>query len=223
MKRALVAWSGGKDSSLALRALLADDAWEPVGLLTTLTREHARISMHGVREDLLRRQADALGLPLWPTWIPQGCDDATYRAVMLEAMRNARKAEIEAIAFGDLFLQDVRDYRVRMMEGTGIEPIFPIWQEPTDTLARRFIEDGFRAVLACVDTQQVTSDFAGRDFDASLLRDLPSSADPCGENGEFHTFVHDGPIFAHPVVVTRGERVLREDRFMYCDLIGPDS
>lgn len=223
MKRALVAWSGGKDSSLALRALLADDAWEPVGLLTTLTREHARISMHGVREDLLRRQADALGLPLWPTWIPQGCDDATYRAVMLEAMRNARKAEIEAIAFGDLFLQDVRDYRVRMMEGTGIEPIFPIWQEPTDTLARRFIEDGFRAVLACVDTQQVTSDFAGRDFDASLLRDLPSSADPCGENGEFHTFVHDGPIFAHPVAVTRGERVLREDRFMYCDLIGPDS
>lgn len=223
MKRALVAWSGGKDSSLALRALLADDAWEPVGLLTTLTREHARISMHGVREDLLRRQADALGLPLWPTWIPQGCDDATYRAVMLEAMRNARKAEIEAIAFGDLFLQDVRDYRVRMMEGTGIEPIFPIWQEPTDALARRFIADGFRAVLACVDTQQVTSDFAGRDFDASLLRDLPSSADPCGENGEFHTFVHDGPIFAHPVVVTRGERVLREDRFMYCDLIGPDS
>lgn len=219
MKRALVAWSGGKDSSLALKEVRASGEWDPVGLLTTLTREHERISMHGVRLDLLEAQARSLGLPVFPTWIPIGSDDATYRAVMKKATEDARANGVEAIIFGDLYLEDVRSYRETMLSGTGIQPVFPLWGRPTRQLARDFIADGFRAVLACVDTEQISGDFAGRDFDLALLRDLPESADPCGEKGEFHTFVHDGPGFAEPVRLERGEHVLRDGRFMYCDLL----
>lgn len=214
--KALVSWSGGKDCMLALWH--ARQAFDIVALLTTVTREFERISMHGVRVDLLRRQAESLGIPLRMIEIPHPCSNAVYEQAMKDAWSQAQGQGVESVICGDLFLEDVRRYREERLFGA-TACVFPIWQQPTPALAREFIALGFRAVLCCVDTQALPADFAGRDYDEGLLNELPAGVDPCGENGEFHTFVHAGPAFRTPIRFQRGERVLREARFSYCDLL----
>jgi uncharacterized protein (TIGR00290 family) len=216
-RRALLSWSGGKDSSLALQRALADGRWRVEGLLTTVTDEYDRISMHGVRVALLEAQAAALGLPLRVVRIPPACPNDRYEAAMRAALADYAAEGGEAVLFGDLFLEDVRAYRVRLLDGLPLEAAFPIWGEPTAALARRFVADGFRATLVCVDPRQIDGGLAGRAYDERLLAELPASADPCGENGEFHTFVHDGPIFRTPVPVVPGE-VVERGGFVFADL-----
>jgi uncharacterized protein (TIGR00290 family) len=217
----VLSWSGGKDSSLALAALRADAAIEVVGLLTSVTREYERISIHGVRRTLLEAQARALDLPLFEVALQPGCSNADYEAAFRTAAGELRSRfpALRRIAFGDLFLTDVRAYREVLLASVGLEAYFPLWALDTRTLAQRFVALGYRARLVCVDTTQLAPGFAGRSFDAALLADLPESADPCGERGEFHTFVSDGPIFATPIAYVTGEVVMREERFAYCDLL----
>ncbi|HKG93918.1 MAG TPA: hypothetical protein VKA84_18560 [Gemmatimonadaceae bacterium] len=217
-ERVLVSWSGGKDSSLALRAVLADPALAVAGLVTTVTEGYDRISMHGVRRSLLRAQAESLELPLIEVPIPIRSSNDSYEAATLAALEAHRAAGIERVVFGDLFLADVRAYRERLLERAGMRCLFPLWGLDTRALAREFIAAGFRAVLCAVDPCQIDAGLCGRDYDESLLAELPPGADPCGENGEFHTFVHDGPPFARPVPLRRGEVVEREG-FVFCDLI----
>ena len=220
-KPVFLSWSGGKDSALALEALRDGSEFEVVGLLTSVTRGYDRISVHGVRRSLLHAQAESLGLPLQEILLDQNCTNESYEAAFHQALQTIREERpgVAHIAFGDLFLEDVRAYRERLLTGTGFHPVFPIWGIDTAKLARSFISDGFRACLVCVDTTQLDESFAGREFDPALLADLPETADPCGERGEFHTFVSGGPGFSRPVSYTTGERVLRENRFMYCDLV----
>lgn len=220
-KPVFLSWSGGKDSALTHAALAQSSEFEVVGLLTSVTRGYDRISVHGVRRSLLHAQAESLGLPLQEILLEPSCTNEAYEAAFhrgLHAIRN-ECPDVRHIAFGDLFLEDVRTYRERLLAGSGFDPVFPIWGANTAELARRFIDDGFSARLVCVDTTQLDESFAGREFDPALLADLPSSADPCGERGEFHTFVSSGPGFRRAVVYATGERVLREQRFMYCDLV----
>jgi uncharacterized protein (TIGR00290 family) len=220
-KPVVLSWSGGKDSALALAELQSSNEFEPVALLTSVTRGYDRISVHGVRRTLLVAQARSIGLPLVEISLEQHSSNDAYEAAFHRALDEIRRRfpDVEHIAFGDLFLEDVRAYRERLLSASGFEPVFPIWERNTADLAREFIETGFSARLVCVDTTQLDQNFAGRDFDSALLADLPKSADPCGERGEFHTFVCDGPIFSSPVACNSGERVMRENRFMYCDLL----
>jgi uncharacterized protein (TIGR00290 family) len=215
-----LAWSGGKDSSLALAALQADPSVEVVCLLTTVTADYDRISMHGVRRSILEAQVAELGLLLVEATIPAAANNAMYEQALAAALDTARvvRPDLRRLAFGDLFLTDVRAYRERLLGRLGWEPVFPLWGNDTTGLARHFVEAGYRAILTCVDTTQLAAEFAGRDFDQRLLDDLPPSVDPCGERGEFHTCVHAGPIFRRPLALQRGERVRREGRFEYCDL-----
>lgn len=217
----LLAWSGGKDSTLALERLRADPRWRVAALLTTVTSGYERIAIHGVRRSILHRQGAALGLPVIEAQIPPQSSNEVYEAAFARALDHARATEpaMADIAFGDLFLADVRAYRQTLLARLGWRGVYPLWGEDTTRLARHFVERGHRAILSCVDTQQLDGGFCGRDFDAALLRDLPQTCDPCGENGEFHTCVHGGPLFATPIALTRGERVLREGRFQYIDLI----
>lgn len=215
----LLLWSGGKDSALALHALQRDDRYEVRALLTTMTQGYDRISMHGVRRALLEAQATSLGLPLRTVSIPQRCSNDDYEALMREALTALRDDGVTTAAAGDIFLADVRRYREELLARAGLEPLFPLWGEDTAALARAFIASGFRARTTCVDTEALAPGFAGRAFDEAFLRDLPASADPCGENGEFHTFVHDGPAFRAPVPHEVGETVLRDERFLFCDLV----
>ena len=216
--KALLCWSSGKDSAWTLHALRRRPDVEVVGLLTTINTEYERVAMHAVRVALLDAQAEAAGLPLWTVPIPNPCSNQEYESAMGEAMRKALAAGITMMAFGDLFLEDVRRYRETQLAGTGLTPIFPIWGLPTDALARDMVAAGLRARLTCVDPKQLPASFAGRDFDAALLADLPASVDPCGERGEFHTFAYDGPMFRHPVPIQTGEIVTR-DGFVFADLI----
>ena len=220
-RQVLLSWSGGKDSALALAALAADPRLEVVGLMTSITRGYDRVSIHGVRRGLLDAQAAALGLPVTEITVEPQCSNAEYEAAFLAAVVAARSrhAGLSAIAFGDLFLADVRAYRERLLAGTGLTPLFPLWGEPTMSLAERCCALGVAARLVCVDTTQLRAEFIGRAFDRPLLADLPPSVDPCGERGEFHTFVADGPGFAAAVSYTVGEVVRRDDRFVYCDLL----
>jgi uncharacterized protein (TIGR00290 family) len=215
-----LAWSGGKDSSLALAALRADPAVEVVSLLTTVTADYDRISIHGVRRTILDAQVSAIGLPLIEATIPAAASNDVYEnsfAMALEVLQR-QCPEVRHIAFGDLFLADVRAYRERLLERLGWTPIFPLWGKDTALLARQFVSQGYRAILTCVDTTQLAAEFAGREFDAALLDQLPATVDPCGERGEFHTCVYDGRIFPRSLSLQRGERVRRDDRFEYCDL-----
>ena len=215
-----LAWSGGKDSSLALAALRADPTIEVVALLTTVTGDYDRISMHGVHRSILDAQVSALGLPLVEATIPAAATNDLYEdafAAALEILRRQRP-DVSQLAFGDLFLPDVRAYRERLLERLGWTPVFPLWGKDTALLARQFVEQGYRAILSCVDTTQLAPDFAGREYDATLLDHLPKTVDPCGERGEFHTCVYDGPIFGRPLLLRVGERVRRDGRFEYCDL-----
>lgn len=215
--KALMSWSSGKDSAWALHVVRQRGDVEVVGLLTTLNQAHARVAMHAVREELLERQAAAVGLPLWKVPLPWPCSNDRYEAAMAAAVERARAEGISAMVFGDLFLQEIRRYREQKLAGTGIEPLFPLWELPTDELARDMLAGGLRAVLTCVDPRQLPARFVGRQFDAELLRELPAGVDPCGERGEFHTFAWAGPMLKAPVPVEVGERVER-DGFAFADL-----
>jgi uncharacterized protein (TIGR00290 family) len=212
-----LSWSGGKDSALALWALREELGVEPVALLTTITEDYDRISMHAVRRDLLRAQARATGVELVEIPTPAGCVNATYEERMGAALTSPPLDRVPTIAFGDLFLEDVRAYREERLAGAGRSGLFPLWGRDTAALARRFVDAGFEATLVCVDPSQLDSSFVGRRFDEGLLADLPAGVDPCGENGEFHTFVHAGPVFDAPIPVEPGEVVTR-DGFAFQDL-----
>jgi uncharacterized protein (TIGR00290 family) len=216
--KALLAWSSGKDSAWALHALSARPEVEVVGLLTTINSAHDRVAMHAVRRSLLEEQAGAAGVPLWTVPIPDPCPNDAYEAAMSGVLEKALAAGIDAVAFGDLYLEDVRRYRERQMAATGMELLFPLWGRPTRELAEEMIAGGLRAFLTCVDPRALSPAFAGRPFDRALLADLPAAVDPCGENGEFHTFAWDGPMFRRPVPVQTGEVVTRGG-FVFCDLL----
>jgi uncharacterized protein (TIGR00290 family) len=216
--RILLSWSSGKDSAWALHVLRQRGDVEVVGLLTTLNSTHGRVAMHAVREELLERQAAAAGLPLWKVPLPWPCPNDAYEALMAGVFERAHAEGIDAIAYGDLFLADIRAYREARHAGTGIGALFPLWEQPTAALARAMLDGGLRARLTCVDPAQLDGAFAGREFDAALLRALPANVDPCGEHGEFHTFAHAGPMFAAPIPIRPGEVVAR-DGFVFADLL----
>jgi uncharacterized protein (TIGR00290 family) len=216
-KKAIVSWSGGKDSALALYEAQAD--YQIIALLTTVTAGYDRISVHGVRTSLLERQAQSLGYALEQVLIPPVCSNAEYEAEMKAALAKYRQAGISVVVCGDIFLEDVRRYREERLFTEGLRGVFPLWKRDTGDLAHRFLTLEFRAVLCCVDTAALAPGFAGRLYDRSLLEDLPPDVDPCGENGEFHSFVFDGPNFSQRIAYRTGERVLRENRFSYCDLL----
>jgi len=220
--RALVAWSSGKDSAFALHDVRRAGEIDVVGLLTTLTADYGRVSMHGVREDILDRQAEALGLPCRKVWIPAACVNAQYELAMGEAVARAVAEGVTHVVFGDLFLADVRAYRERMLAGTGLTPLFPLWGRDTAQLASEMVEVGLKASVVCVDPRRLPGSFAGRDFDAAFLADLPAGTDPCGENGEFHTCVTAGPMFRRAVPVTPGVTVERGG-FVFADLALADA
>jgi uncharacterized protein (TIGR00290 family) len=217
-----LSWSGGKDSALALHELRNGPGPAPRALITTVTAEYARISMHGVRRELLVRQAQAAGLPLVEVEIPVACSNEVYEQRMGQALAEAPLAEAPTIAFGDLFLADLRAYREERLGRIGKQAIFPLWGRDTGALAREFIAGGFEAVLVCVDPRHLDRSFAGRRFDSELLADLPPDVDPCGENGEFHTFLHAGPIFSTSIDCRVGE-IVERDGFVFCDVVAADS
>jgi uncharacterized protein (TIGR00290 family) len=222
MKKELVmSWSGGKDSAAALDELLRSEAYEVVALLTSVSEEYRRISHHGVREELLERQAEAIGIPLEKVYLPsaggQPCTNEVYEEIMGAVMARYKAQGVELVAFGDLFLEDLRAYRERNLAKAGMRGVFPVWKRDTSVFARDVIRRGFRSYLSCVEGK-VGPGFAGRAFDERLLNDLPAGTDPCGEYGEFHSFVWDGPIFTAPVAVRVGEVVVRDGRY-YADLV----
>lgn len=214
----ILGWSGGKDSALALHTLRSDPYLRVEGLITTVTDQYDRVSMHGVRSQLLAAQASALDLPLTEARIPPAASNEIYEASFSAALAPHRARGVHNVAFGDLFLADIRAYRERLLAPLGVTAIFPLWLRDTRALAHEFIALGFEAILVCVDPSRIDASFAGRPFDEDLLRDLPPDADPCGENGEFHTFVTDGPVFASPVPCSKGE-VVHRDGFVFCDLV----
>ena len=213
-----LSWSGGKDSALALWTLREEESVNPTALLSTVTEGYERVSMHGVRRSLVRRQAAATGLPLVEIEIPQACTNDVYESRMEVAFASGELASVGEVAFGDLFLEDIRAYRESRLALAGRRARFPVWGADTAALARRFIAAGFRAVLVCVDPRALDPTFAGRDYDERLLEDLPEGVDPCGENGEFHTFVTAGPVFERAIACRRGE-VVERDGFVFCDLL----
>jgi len=214
----LFCWSGGKDSAMALHALRAARECRIAALLTTVTEEYDRISMHGVRRALLERQAESLGLPLHAVLIPPQCINATYEERMKEALAKHFARGVRRVAFGDIFLEDLRAYRENNLAKIGMQALFPIWKRDTRELAREFVRQGFRAITVCVDPRVLDASFAGRELDAAFFAELPPGVDACGENGEFHTFVFDGPVFKTPIAFHIGEKVVR-DGFCFCDLL----
>ncbi len=216
-----MSWSGGKDSAIALHELLRSAEFEVVSLMTSVSEEFHRISHHGVREELLDRQAQALDLPLRKVFLPSGssggCTNEIYEAIMEKVMIDYREVGVETVAFGDLFLQDLREYREANLAKAGVRGIFPIWHRDTNELAHEVIRLGYRAYLSCVDGR-LGAGFAGRAFDEKLLEQLPAGIDPCGENGEYHSFVYEGPIFTRPIDVSVGDVVRRDERY-YADLL----
>jgi uncharacterized protein (TIGR00290 family) len=217
MKRILLSWSSGKDSAWSLHVLRQRGEYEVVGLLTTFNGEADRVAMHAVRREFVERQAAAAGLPLWGVALPWPCPNEQYEALMAGACAKAVAEGIAGVAFGDLFLEDVRAYREKQLKGTGLEPIFPVWGMPTHELAREMLASGLRAKLTCIDTTKLEPSFAGREFDERLLSDLPAGVDPCGERGEFHSFVYAGPMLNDVVAVSVGATVV-QDQFVFADL-----
>lgn len=216
-KKLLLSWSSGKDSAWVLHLLRQRGEYEITGLLTTLNSTFDRVAMHSTRRTVLEAQAEAAGLPLMSVPLPWPCSNAEYEQIMRRVCEHAVAKGVQSIGFGDLFLEDIRSYRERQLQGTGLDPIFPLWQKPTDELAREMIRGGVKAKLVCVDPSKLASEFVGREFDEELLSDLPAGVDPCGENGEFHTCVYAGPMFNQEIAVVTGER-LQRDGFCYCDL-----
>jgi len=215
---ALLSWSGGKDSSLALHEVRKSKDFEVVSLLTTLTKDFNRVSMHGVRKALLDIQASRIGLPVEEVWISKGATNEEYESELLEALAHSRARGVHSVIFGDLFLEDIRKYREERLSAMNMTAVFPIWKKDTRELASYFIKEGFKAILCTVDPRALDRTFCGREFDESLLSDFPAGVDPCGENGEFHTFVYGGPIFQKDLDVRKGEVVLR-DGFYFADIL----
>ncbi|MBI1743503.1 diphthine--ammonia ligase [Candidatus Acetothermia bacterium] len=218
-EKVLFGWSGGKDSTLALYEIQRAANYEIAALLTTVTKDYDRISMHGVRRILLEQQAASLGYSLEMVWISKQSSNEEYESQMHEALTKYRSAGVSSVVFGDLFWEEIRKYRETHLGQIGMKGIFPLWGRNTTELAHTFIDLGFKAIIVCVDSNALDGKFVGRLFDKKLLSELPSSVDPCGENGEFHSFVFDGPIFRKPILFEKGEIVLRDNRFYYCDLI----
>jgi uncharacterized protein (TIGR00290 family) len=216
--RAAISWSSGKDSAIAFYRIRMSGKFEVSCLLTTITDQFRRVSMHGVREELLDLQAESVGVPLAKLRIPYPCPNSVYEQKMHHLLSELKTGGVTHCVFGDLFLQDIRRYREEKLAQIGIQPVFPVWGENTSELAHEMISEGFRAVVTCVDTRKLDASFAGRDFDRSFLDDLPRNVDPCGENGEFHTFVYDGPVFRERIEVEIGERVLREG-YQFVDVL----
>ena len=215
-KKTWLSWSSGKDSAWALQVLRQSAEYEVSGLFTTINAEFERVAMHAVRVELLRQQAQAVGLPLYLIEIPYPCSNEQYAAVMTDFMAHASKEAVRCMAFGDLYLQDVRSYREERMQGSGIEPVFPLWGRPTRALLEEMLAAGLRACLTCVDPRVLPAEFAGCELTPALVESMPSGIDPCGENGEFHSFVFDGPMFAYPLDIEMGEVVTR-DGFVFAD------
>lgn len=218
-EKIIVSWSGGKDSTLALAAVGRDPGYEVVTLLATVTADYDRVSLHGVRRELLVRQAAALGYPLQITLLSAEGSNEEYEEKMRQTLAHFGAAGVSTVVFGDLYLEEVRAYREKNLQAVGFKGLFPLWGQETGRLAQDFISQGYRAVITCVDTQALKPEFVGREFAPDFLNDLPAGVDPCGENGEFHSFVYDGPLFAQPVGFTLGERVLTHNRFYFCDLV----
>ncbi len=216
MNKAVIAWSGGKDSVLALHE--AQKQIQIEGFITTIT-EDDRIAMHGISKQLIFQQAHSIGYPLAEVQIPQNCSNDQYESRMTQVLQKYHESGIDSVIFGDLFLEDIRAYREDFLNRIGMKGIFPLWKKDTSVLAKQFIDSGFRAIIICVDTQALSKEFAGRNFDYELLKDLPQNVDPCGENGEFHTFVYDGPIFYEPLKIERCKKYFQDNRFYYCDLL----
>jgi uncharacterized protein (TIGR00290 family) len=217
VKKVLLSWSSGKDCAWSLHLLRQMPDVQVVALLTTFNTSANRVAMHAVRRALVETQADRTGLPLWQIELPWPCSNSEYEARMLAACSRAINEGITAVAFGDLFLEDVRDYRVNQMSETGLELLFPCWEIPTERLAREMIAAGLKAKITCVDPRKIAASFAGRDFDSDFLADLPDNIDPCGENGEFHSFVYDAPVFSSPIPVETGE-IVERDGFVFADV-----
>ncbi len=218
-EKVLFAWSGGKDSAMALHEMKKSNCYEITGLLTTLTEDYDRISMHGVRRTLLEKQADLLGIPLEKVFISKQSSNEEYESRMRTALEKYKEAGVTSVAFGDIFLEELKRYREDNLANLRMKGIFPIWKKDSAKLAHAFIDEGFRAVITCVDSQLLNKSFVGREFDQKFLCDLPPTVDPCGENGEFHSFVYDGPIFKKRITYTKGDIVLRDNRFYYCDVL----
>ena len=221
-KRTLLSWSSGKDSAWALHVLRRDPAIELAGLFTTVNAKHQRVAMHAVRLRLLELQAEAIGLPLRVLEIPDPCSNEQYEAVMRRFIDEAIGQGVQGMAFGDLFLQDIREYREKQLLPTGIAPLFPLWNRPTHELAAEMLAGGLRAFVTCVDPRKLPGSFAGREWSAALIEELPLGVDPCAENGEFHTVVVDGPMFRRPIPVQIGETVER-DGFVFADVVPAES
>ena len=218
-KPLVVSWSGGKDSTLALNEILNNTDYEVHTLITTVTEGYDRISIHGVRNELLEKQVQSIGLPLHKVSIPKDSKNEQYESALKKVLLKFKNEGINEIVFGDIFLEDVKKYRDELLDRLDMKGVYPIWKKDSKELARKFIELGFKAVTTCVDFQQIDKKFVGREYDSGFLNDLPGTADPCGENGEFHTFVYDGPLFDKKIEFTKGEIVFRDDRFYFCDLI----
>jgi len=217
LKRVALSWSSGKDSAWSLHLLRQDPSLEVVALVTTLNEQFDRVAMHAVRRELLELQAKSVGLPLWTVPLPWPCSNEEYEVRMRDLCARALAERVDAMAFGDLFLADIRAYREKQLLSTGLEPLFPVWQIPTAELARTMIASGLHAKITCVDPKVLPKEFAGRDFDSQFLADLPPKIDPCGENGEFHSFVYDGPFFRQPIGVSVGE-IVERDGFVFADI-----
>jgi len=213
-----LSWSSGKDSAWTLHLLRQMPDVQVVALITTFNSTANRVAMHAVRRALVEAQVERTGIPLWAVELPWPCSNLNYEEQMRSVCQRAMAEGITAVAFGDLFLQDIRDYRVRQLQGTGLEPLFPVWQIPTEQLGRDMIAAGLKAKLTCVDPSKLAKSFAGRDYDLPLLQALPAGVDPCGENGEFHTFVYDAPVFSRPIGVQSGE-VVERDGFVFADFL----
>jgi len=219
LEKTLFAWSGGKDSAMALHVMKQRREFDIAALITTVTEGYDRISMHGVREELLNRQAASIGLPLEKIFITQKATNEEYEEKMKTLLLRYKERGVFSVAFGDLFLEDLKKYREDNLAKIEMKGVFPIWKRDTAEIAREFIALGFKAIIACADTEYLDASFAGREYNESFLSDIPKSVDPCGENGEFHSFVFDGPIFKDRIQFEKGECVLRDNRYMYCDLI----
>ncbi len=222
MKKVLLSWSSGKDSAWALHLLRQSPDVEVAALLTTFNQSADRVAMHAVRRELTLAQAERTALPLWAVDLPWPCSNAEYENRMQAACDRAIAEQFQAVAFGDLFLEDVRGYRVRQLAQTGLEPLFPVWRIPTAELAREMLAQGVKAKLTCIDPSKLDKSFAGREYDARLLADLPPGVDPCGENGEFHTFVYESPVFSSPIAVRMGE-IVERDGFVFADVLGAQA
>jgi uncharacterized protein (TIGR00290 family) len=222
VKNVLLSWSSGKDSAWALHLISQRSDVRVTALVTTFNTAADRVAMHAVRRKLVEAQAERVGLPLWAVELPSPCSNDAYEGLMRPVCERAAEQGITAVAFGDLFLQDIRDYRERQLQGSGLEPLFPVWQIPTAELAGDMMSAGVKAKITCVDPSKLDRSFAGRDFDPAFLNDLPAGVDPCGENGEFHSFVYDSPVFTRPIDVHAGE-IVERDGFVFADVVPRDA